>query len=139
MSDVLNPEHPAQAMSLRSMDCVKNKRKEEWLSLFDDDAVMQDPVGRSPLDPTGLGHRGKEAISKFWDTNIAHGEFSFAIRESFPADRECANIGSITVAMPGGMRVRTTGVFCYRLTEEGKLASIRAIWDFKDIETLPPA
>jgi hypothetical protein len=42
-----------------------------WLALFAADAVVQDPVGQSPLDPVGEGHRGHDAIGRFWDTVIA--------------------------------------------------------------------
>ena len=59
---------------LRSMEIVQRKgenAKETWLALFADDAVIEDPIGPSPLDPEGRGHRGKEAIAAFWDLAIA--------------------------------------------------------------------
>ncbi len=61
------------------------KNKEAWLGLYADDAVIMDPVGVSPLDPTGLGQRGKEAISQFWDMVIAPGEMDFRVQSSHPA------------------------------------------------------
>jgi ketosteroid isomerase-like protein len=57
-------EHPARAMSRRSMDCVARKAKDEWVALFAEDGFVQDPVGPSPLDETGEGHHGHEAIGR---------------------------------------------------------------------------
>ena len=50
-------------MSKRSMAAIETKDRDGWLSLFAEDAVVEDPIGPSMLDPEGLGHRGKEAIS----------------------------------------------------------------------------
>ena len=43
---------------------------ESWLGLFADDAFLADPVGKSPVDPEGKGHRGKASIERFWDNVI---------------------------------------------------------------------
>src|SRR3712207_8384641 len=55
-----------------------------------------DPVGPSFLDPTGQGHRGKEAIGAFFDANIGPlDEVVFDIVDSFAAGSEVANVGTI--------------------------------------------
>ena len=41
--------------------------KETSLAVFADDAIVEDPIGPSHFDPEGKGHRGKEAIAKFFD------------------------------------------------------------------------
>ena len=53
------------------MNACHEKDKQAWVDNFADDALIEDPIGRSPLDPEGKGHRGKEAISRFWDNQIA--------------------------------------------------------------------
>ena len=53
--------------SRKSGKYVVEGNKQAWLDLFADDAIVQDPVGVSPLDPTGLGHQGKGAIEAFWN------------------------------------------------------------------------
>ncbi|HEX6353704.1 nuclear transport factor 2 family protein [Actinophytocola sp.] len=122
--------HPARSASRRSMDAVTRGAKEEWLALFADDAVIEDPVGVSMFDPTGDGHRGKEAISAFWDMAIAKAErFAFDIRDSFAAGNEVANVGTITAFLPGGAIVDTEGVFVYRVNEDGLVVSLRAFWE----------
>ena len=123
-------EHPARAVSKKSIAAVKAKRKEDWLALFADDGVIQDPVGKSPIDPSGDGHRGTAAIGKFWDNQIAPNTIHFDVRESYAAGSECANVGTISIGMPNGMKARCDGVFVYRVNDAGKLVSLRAFWEF---------
>ena len=122
--------HPARAAAQASMDAVKRGAKDEWLALFAEDAVVEDPVGPSMFDPDGHGHRGREAISAFWDKAIALAErFEFAIVDSFAAGDEVANVGTISAFLPGGIRVDTEGVFVYRVNEAGLIRSLRAFWE----------
>ncbi|OLF18970.1 nuclear transport factor 2 family protein [Actinophytocola xanthii] len=122
--------HPARAASRRSMDAVSRGAKEEWLALFAEDGVVEDPIGVSMFDPTGDGHRGRAAIAAFWDKAIAGVErFQFDIRDSFAAGDEVANVGTITAFLPGGSRVDTEGVFVYRVDAAGLIVSMRAFWE----------
>ena len=126
----MSDEHPARAVSKKSIAAVQAKRKEDWLALFAPDAVIEDPVGTSPIDPTGNGHRGTAAIGKFWDNQIAANTIQFTVRESYASGSECANVGTIAIGMPNGMKARCDGVFVYRVNDEGKLVSLRAHWEF---------
>ena len=124
-------ETAAQLAAKRSMDAVRNKDREAWLSNFAEDACVEDPVGISPLDPTGSGHTGQEAIGNFWDMMIAPGVIEFDIRESWPAgDTAVANVGSIFNTMPDGSKIEARGVFVYHVNEEGKVVNLRAYWDY---------
>ena len=127
----MSDEHPARAVSKRSIAAVKAKRKEDWLALFAPDAVIEDPVGKSPIDPSGNGHRGPAAIAKFWDNQIAANDIHFEVRESYAAGNECANVGTISIGMPNGMKARCDGVFVYRVDDAGRLISLRAFWEFE--------
>jgi ketosteroid isomerase-like protein len=112
------------------MDAVSRRAKEEWLALFAEDAVIEDPVGVSMFDPTGDGHRGRDAIAAFWDMTIGTTErMAFDIRDSFAAGNEVANVGTITAFLPGGSVVDTEGVFVYRVNEDGLVVSLRAFWE----------
>jgi steroid delta-isomerase len=139
MSD--EQEHPARAMSHRSMDAVGRKARDEWIALFAPDGVVQDPVGASPLDPTGDGHRGPEAIGAFWDATIAGlDRVEFAIHDSFASGDEVANVATIFAHFPDGNVMRTDGVFVYRLDAEGRLESLRAFWEWdRAMATIGPA
>jgi steroid Delta-isomerase len=122
--------HPARTASRRSMDAVSRGAKEEWLALFAEDGVVEDPVGKSMFDPTGNGHHGRDGIGAFWDMTIANVErFEFDIRDSFAAGNEVANVGTITTYLPGGSRVDTEGVFVYKVNDDGLIVSMRAFWE----------
>ena len=105
-------EHPARVASKRSMSCAERKSKEEWLSLFADDAIIEDPVGRSPLDKEGKGHRGKQALSAFYDRHIAVSGRRFEITDSFACGQEVANVGKIhkrvRIIAEGALRIAET-------------------------------
>jgi ketosteroid isomerase-like protein len=122
--------HPARTASRKSMDAVTRGAKDEWVALFAEDGVVEDPVGRSPFDPEGKGHHGRAGIAAFWDLTIANVErFEFAIEDSFAAGDEVANVGTITTYLPGGSVVDTEGVFVYKVNADGLIVSMRAFWE----------
>jgi ketosteroid isomerase-like protein len=123
-------EHPARVASERSMSCAERWAKEEWLSLFADDATIEDPVGRSPLDKEGKGHRGKAAITAFYDRHIAPSSRKFEITDSFACGQEVANVGKIHIVFPDGKKALCEGVFVYKVNEEGKIVALRNFWEW---------
>ena len=123
-------DHPVRRLSQRSYDLVSRKQKEEWLSLWAEDAVIEDPVGPSFFDPEGKGHRGKEAIAAFWDMAIAPVlEFRFTIRDSFANGNACANIGTFSTRLDGGTQADTELIAVYRVDEAGLITSMAAHWE----------
>lgn len=139
----MTTEHPARAASRRSMETVQRKgenAKEQWLALFADDAIIEDPIGPSPLDPQGKGHRGKGAISAFWDLTIANVQLRFDIHSSYAAGNEVANVGTITSTLADGTTITVEGVFTYRVDAAGKIVALRAYWEFdKMVVSAAPA
>lgn len=125
------PTHSeARAMSERSMAAVKARDKQAWLALWAEDGWVEDPIGKSFLDPTGLGHHGPEARAAFWDNNIGSTEgIEFELKDSFACGDEVANVATIHISLPGGATSRCEGVFVYRLNEKGQLLSLRAYWE----------
>ncbi len=117
-------------LSRASMAAVEAGNRAAWLALFDDDAVVEDPIGPSPFDPDGTGHRGGAAIAAFYDDVIAPNEsIRFDIQRSIHCGDEIANVGVIRITFPGGSAIEVDGVYTYRRTPEGKLAAIRAYWE----------
>ncbi len=103
--------------------------KQAWLDVFADDAVVEDPIGPSHFDPEGKGHRGKEAISAFWDKAIAPtGRIEFNFVDTFQCGNEEANVGSIVITT-GEYQVTAEGVFTYKVDDDGKLVAPRAYWE----------
>ena len=130
----MSEDHPARRAGLLSQHHVAQGNREAWLDLFAEEGMVQDPVGPSPLDPTGKGHRGKQALAAFWDNVIAKAEVSFDYPKSYAAGDECAFTGAVINTLPGGREFRAHGVFVYRVDEDGKLLSLRAFWEFKNPE-----
>lgn len=124
--------HPARDIAIRSIGCVETGDRAGWLALWADDGIIEDPVGPSPLDPEGRGHRGIEAITAFYDKVIAPTDLRFQIRQSFACGSECANVGTITSRVGETTVSRTELVMVYRLADDGRLASLRAYWEFAD-------
>jgi steroid Delta-isomerase len=124
-------DHPARGVSRLSMAAVAEGRKEDWLGLFAPDAVVEDPVGPSLMDPEGKGHRGHDGIGCFWDRNFgAVSRFRFRITDSFANGPCCANIASITMWLGGsGATITVDCVVIYTVDDEGLITSIRAHWE----------
>ena len=123
----------AQELSFLSRDFAVAKDKESWLALFDKDALVQDPIGKSPLDPEGNGHKGLAAIEKFYDTVIANGNIEFTIVESIPCANECANYAQIANIV-GDIKIETKMIVIYRINSNNKIESLRAFWDYQKME-----
>jgi steroid delta-isomerase len=130
--------HPAQLAAWRSIDAVARGDKQAWLDNFAEDAIVEDPVGKSIIDPTGDGHRGSIAIEKFWDDNISKGRPMFSLQSSICAGDECANVGTLTIQFPNGVVTQLYGVFIYRVNDDGKVASLRTYWEGDDMAVFPP-
>ena len=129
----MNQKTKAQELSFLSRDYAVAKDKENWLALFAKDALVQDPIGKSPLDPEGNGHKGIAAIEKFYDTVIANGNIEFTILESIPCADECANYAQI-VNLVGDIKIETKMIVIYRINSNNKIESLRAFWSYQKME-----
>ncbi len=130
----MTAEHPARAAGRRAMELEESKgehAKQQWLALFADDAIIEDPIGPSPVDPAGTGHRGKQAIDAFWDLFIAPHQLKFDIERSYAAGNEVAFVGAVTASMDGRTLARVEGVFTYTVNATGKIVAYRAYWEFE--------
>ena len=134
----MDAEHPARNAANLSMDAVERGAKDDWLGLFAQDAVFEDPVGVSFLDPEGKGHRGKEEIGAFWDKNIGPNTVKFDIHHSYAAGNEVANTGTLTVRTEGDITTTLEATILYRVNEEGKLVSVRAFWEVDKLNMSMP-
>ena len=130
--------HPARLASWRSIDAVARGDKQAWLDNFAADAIVEDPVGKSIIDPTGEGHRGRAAIEKFWDQNIANARPMFCLQSSLCCGDECANVGTLMIQFPNGLVTKLYGVFVYRVNPDGKVVSLRTYWEGDDMTFHPP-
>ena len=124
-------EHPARRAGLLSQKYVSEGNRDAWLDLWAEEGMIADPVGPSPLDPKGEGHRGKAAVTAFYDNAISRVQVSFDYPKSYAAGDECAFIGTVYNKF-GDMEERgSEGVFVYKVNEEGKILSLRAFWEWE--------
>lgn len=130
-------DRSARAASLRSRAAVEAGEREAWLALFTDDAVVADPVGESPLDETGLGHRGPEARAAFWDMVIGPNTVTMDIVSSHAGGDEVANVVTITTELPDGSRAIVDVVAIYAVDDNGLITSLRAFWEMDQLRFEP--
>ena len=120
----------ARDLGRASMAAVEAGDRQAWLDLFEPDAVVQDPVGPSAFDADGLGHRGIEAIAAFYDDVIGTNQsIRFTINQSFLCGDEVANVGIIRIDLGGGSVIEVDGIYIYRRSPAGRIASLRAFWE----------
>ena len=120
MTDVLT----ARELGHMSRMAVARGDKEGWLQIF------------SPFTPDGEGHKGREAIGKFYDEVISPSEkIEFEILSSTLCANECADVGIIRTWLAGGTHVAIVHcVFTYKTNGDNHLASLRAYWEFDKTE-----
>ncbi|HTN99088.1 MAG TPA: nuclear transport factor 2 family protein [Microthrixaceae bacterium] len=123
----------ARAASLRSRAAVAAKDRSAWVGLFAPDAIVQDPVGPSAFDESGLGHRGIEAIVAFWDNVIAPNSVAMRIEGSYAGLDEVANVVTITTSFDDGSQAIVPGVVVYKVNEVGLIVSLRAFWEMEQM------
>jgi steroid Delta-isomerase len=126
----------ARELARASQAAAGRKDREAWLALFAPDAIVEDPIGPSPFDPQGQGHRGTSAIAAFYDNVIAQAEkIAFEIERSYLCGNEVADVGTIRTTLAGGTHIAIVrGVFTYRGDGAGRLAALRAFWDISAVE-----
>lgn len=113
-----------------SLTAVRAKDRDAWLELFEDDAVVEDPVGPSGLDPSGAGRRGKAEIARFYDDVISTmTSFEFEIERCYLGGDEAAMAVTFTIGMGAGEPMVMDLINIYRRSEAGRLASLRSFWD----------
>jgi steroid Delta-isomerase len=112
-----------------SLDATKAHDRDTWLVLWEDDGTIEDPVGTSDLDPSGLGHRGIKAITTFWDDVISKtGNFAYEIERSYTCGDEVAVAVNFQIASANTSRDMDV-INIYRRSANGKLTSLRSFWD----------
>ncbi len=126
----MSKAHPAVTASESSAKFAMAKDKESWLGLFAEDAFLADPVGKSMLDPEGKGHRGKEAIERFWNNVIAKADLTLVASQRIACDNTCVAVLRATNDLGRGIVTVVDMVGLYEVNEDGKLSSLKVYWDF---------
>jgi len=133
---MINETLTARELGIRSRAAVHARDRDGWLDLFAEDAFVQDPIGPSPFDPEGKGHHGRAAIATFYDEVIAPSQaVDFEITQSYLCGDEVADVGIIRTTLAGGTHQAVVHVvMTYRADGAGKIAALRAYWEFDKLE-----
>ncbi|MET0701917.1 MAG: ketosteroid isomerase family protein [Mycobacterium sp.] len=131
MSQPATDVSPALAASQGSWKAVQAHDREAWLALMADDVVIEDPIGEAITNPDGNGVRGKDAVSAFYDTNIATNNLRITCEETFPSSspNEIAHILILRSEFEGGLSSEVRGVFTYQVNDAGQIARMRGYWN----------
>jgi len=98
--------------------------------------VVQDPVGVSPFDPAGEGHKGKAAIAKFWDTVIGPSRLTIDVHKRIPSGQNaCAVHQTITNDMGKGRKTQVEMIAVYEVNPAGKITRMSAFWSWDDMQS----
>lgn len=128
-------EHLAIKANIQSVTLAMKGDREGWLALYTDDAVVQDPVGKSPFDASGDGHRGKAAIAKFWDTVIGPSRLTINVHKRIPSgDRVCAVLQTAINDMGKG-KTEVEMIAIYEVNDDGKIIRMSAFWSWAEMES----
>ncbi len=103
--------------------------REAWLALFADDAVVHDPVGKSPHDPEGAGFRGPGRIAAFWDMMIAPGDLTIIPHKRYPCGDDVVAVAMTVANTIDGQKFFIEMIATYEVDAAGKLTSLKVYWD----------
>ena len=113
---------------------VRRTDREQWLSLFANDAVVHDPVGPSPHDPTGEGFTGKKRLEEFWDLMIGPRPMVITSHKQIAAGPvDCACIATATNHLDEDPSIDIEMIVTYQVNNKGLITSINAYWDMNAV------
>lgn len=127
-------EHLAVAANIKSIKYASEGNREAWLALYTEDALVADPVGKSPMDPSGEGHRGKEAIARFWDTVIGPSNIEIRVDKRWTSGDYCCCVAQVARNDLGNGKFSDCDMLAvYEVNEEGLITRMQAHWNFDEL------
>lgn len=106
----------------RSPDAVADHDKAEWLALFTEDGVVNDPVGSAP-------HRGDDALARFYDTFIAPNTVIFHPDHDIVCGDTVIRDLTLEIAMSDAVTLMVPAHLRYELATPSRIAGLYAHWE----------
>jgi len=126
--------HPAIQANIQSTTLASQGDKQAWLNLYADDALLKDPVGTSPLEPSGEGHKGKAAIEGFWDTVIGPSNITLNVKKRIiSGPKNCAVLQEVVNDMGDGKSTKVEMIATYEVNDAGLITEMCAYWNFDEL------
>jgi hypothetical protein len=113
--------HDIIAFIDQSPACVAAHRKEAWLGLFAEDAVVEDPVGTPPA------RKADGTLSRFWDTFIGPNAVRFEILADRVQGSDVLREAVIHTRMRGGASISVPAFLLYEIDDSGGHRRIRRL------------
>ena len=120
--------------NIQSITLAMKGDREGWLALYADDAIVKDPVGKSPFDASGEGHRGKAGIAKFWDTVIGPSNLTINVHTRIPSGSHSCAVNQTAINDMGKGKTAVDMIAIYDVNAEGKITAMSAYWSWADME-----
>lgn len=126
--------HLAVEANKKSVKYASEGNKEAWLALYAEDAMVADPVGVSPMDPSGKGHQGIAAIEQFWDTVIGPSNIEIRVDKRWTSGDYCCCVAQVARNDLGDGKYTDCDMLAvYEVNEQGLITRMQAHWDFDEL------
>lgn len=127
-------KHLAVAANKNSIKYAMEGNKAAWLALYSDDAVVCDPVGKSPMDPVGKGHRGLAAIETFWDSVIGPSSIDIRVDKRWTSGDYCCCVAQVARNDLGNGKYTDCDMLAvYEVNAEGLITRMSAHWSWDNM------
>lgn len=131
---------PAMRAHKKSVSFAGLGNKSAWLELFDDSAVVHDPVGPSAHDPEGKGFAGKQRLEEFWDMMIGPGNLLMIPHKRISCGDNTACVYMTAANHIAGIKTYIEMVAIYEVNDAEKITSLKVYWEVdsaSEMLTLP--
>ncbi len=131
MRSLLRDREACMACVEGSPAAVAVHNKPQWLSLFADCAVVEDPVGSKPQINL-CDDRGQSPLGRFYETFIAKNEIRFHVEHDVVCAGAVVRDLDIEIRMSAKVSVRVPMHLLYELTAEGgevRIKRLAAHWE----------
>ena len=125
-------DHPARVASQRSYSAVAKGDLAEWLTVYAEDAVLEDPVGPSMFDPRGAGpprprgHLGVLGAGDRADRDVRVRDQRL-VRQ--PGQQHLRQHRPDPDVVPRRQHTTTDLIMVYVVNDDGRVASMKAYWE----------
>ena len=106
----------------KSPIAVASHNKAAWLALFDEDGLVNDPVGSAP-------HVGGEELAAFYDTFIAPNTVVFRPEHDIVCGDTVIRDLTLEIRMADGVALEVPAHLRYRLASPSRIAGLYAHWE----------
>lgn len=101
---------------------VADHRKDDWLALFTEDGLVNDPVGSAP-------HRGTDELAAFYDTFIGPNAVTFHTEHDIVCGDTVVRDLTLEIAMADGVTLMVPAHLRYVLASPSRIAGLYAHWE----------